>query len=216
MPLDTQQFGITRHWLSTALKQIPATPDVFVVSKQLSQARRMFLAGKNQLTAIRNWLVGAGVVEASKGQVKLSEIGQLMAAQDARAEMAWTWWLFHLHLCNNPDSFPYSGFFQIYDTEGRWLSTDDIVDCLAKDAEERQLNISKETVSTYFGGVAQTFHVGGFVNELGLVEERTIGEGRGSRKLRRQAGETGRPAGRLHRRFVPAPALSRTGDRRGP
>ena len=65
--------------------------------------------------------------------MKLSEIGQLMAAQDARAEMAWTWWLFHLHLCNNPDSFPYSGFFQIYDTEGRWLSMDDIVDCLAKE-----------------------------------------------------------------------------------
>jgi hypothetical protein len=186
MPLDTQQFGITRYWLSTALKQIPATPDVFVTSKQLSQARKMFLAGKNQLSAIRNWLVGAGVIEAGKGQVKLSEMGQLMAAQDARAEMAWTWWLFHLHLCVNPDAFPYSGFFVLYDTEGRWMSLDDIVDSLAKNADERQLGISKDTVSTYFSGVAQTFHADGFVNELGLLEERTLGDGRGSRKLRRR------------------------------
>ena len=186
MPLDTQKFPIKRHWLSTALKQIPATPDVFVASKQLSQARKMFLAGSVQLTAIRNWLLSAGVIESGRGQVKLSELGQLMAAQDARAEMAWTWWLFHLHLCDNPDSFPYLGFFQLFDTEGRWLSMDDIVDHLAKDAEERQLNIAKETVSTYFSGVAQTFQIGGFVNELGLLEERTIGEGRGSRKLRRR------------------------------
>ena len=121
MPLDTQQFGISRYWLSTALKNIPSTPDVFVASKQLSQARKLFLAGKNQLSAIRNWLVGAGVIDAGRGEVKLSELGLLMAAQDSRAEMALTWWLFHLHLCVNPDSFPYSQFFLLYDAEGRWI-----------------------------------------------------------------------------------------------
>jgi hypothetical protein len=186
MALDTQQFGITRYWLSTALKNVPGTPDVFVTSKQLSHARKLFLAGKNQLSAIRNWLLGAGVIEAATRQVKLTEMGQLMAAQDGRAEMAWTWWLFHLHLCVNPDAFPYSGFFHTYDTEGRWISIDDITDCLAQNAEEKQLGISKETVATYFGGVAQTFQVGGFVNELGLLEERTVGDVRGSRKIRRR------------------------------
>ena len=188
MPLDTQQFGISRHWLSTAIRHIPATPDVFVLSKQLNQARKLFLAGKNQLSAIRNWLVAAGVIEAGRGSVKLTNLGQLIAAQDSRAETALTWWLFHLHLCVNPDAFPYSAFFLLYDSEGRWLSEDDIVDCLAKHADEKQLNISKETVGTYFGGVAQTFLNGGFVHEMGLVEQRTLGDGKSSRRVRRRLG----------------------------
>ncbi len=189
MPLDTQQFGISRYWLSTAIKNIPSTPDVFVPSKQLSQARKLFLAGKNQLSAIRNWLVTAGVVEAGRGQVKLTELGQLMASQDPKAETALTWWLFHLHLCTNPDAFPYSIFFLQYDSEGRWMSFDDVIDALAKHADDKQLNITKDTVSTYFGGVIQTFQAGGFVHEMGLIEQRTVGDGRGSRKVRRRLGK---------------------------
>lgn len=189
MPLDTQQFGISRYWLSTAVKHIPSTPDIFVPSKQLSQARKLFLAGKNQLAAIRNWLVAAGVVEAGRAQVKLTELGQLIASQDSKAETALTWWLFHLHLCTNPDAFPYSGFFLLYDSEGRWMALDDIVDTLAKHADERQLNITKDTVDTYFGGVVQAFQSGGFIHEMGLIEQRTIGDGRGSRKLRRRHGK---------------------------
>lgn len=189
MPLDTQQFGISRYWLSTAVKHIPSTPDIFVPSKQLSQARKLFLAGKNQLAAIRNWLVAAGVVEAGRAQVKLTELGQLIASQDPKAEMALTWWLFHLHLCTNPDAFPYSGFFLHYDSEGKWMALDDIVDTLAKHADEKQLNIAKDTVETYFGGVVQAFQAGGFVHEMGLIEQRTTGDGRGSRKLRRRLGK---------------------------
>lgn len=186
MALDTQQFGMTRYWLSTAVKQIPSTPDIFVLSKQLSQARKLFLAGKNQLSAIRNWLVGAEVIETGRGQIKLTELGQLIAAQDSRAEMAWTWWLFHLHLCANPESFPYSGFFELYDHDMRWKSVDDVVGELAKIADDKQLNISKDTVGTYFAGVAQSFQAGGFVHELGLIEERTSGDSRGSRRMRRR------------------------------
>src|SRR4051794_24660230 len=104
MPLDTQTFGISRYWLTTALRHIPAYPEVLVGTKQMSLARKLFLAGSKQLPAIKNWLSRAGVMETIGRQVKLTEIGQLMAAQDARAETAWTWWLFHLHLCVNPDA----------------------------------------------------------------------------------------------------------------
>lgn len=186
MSLDTQTFGITRYWLTTAIKHIPVSPDVFLKSKQLSHARKLFLAGANQLPAIRNWLMAGGIIEKDKTKVKLTELGQLMAAQDAGAETALTWWLFHLHLCINPDAFPYSAFFLLYDSEGRWLTEDDIVDCLAKHADEKQLNISKETVGTYFGGVAQTFLNGGFVHEMGLVEQRSLGDGKSSRRVRRR------------------------------
>lgn len=187
MPLDTQTFGITRHWLTTAIKHIPSAPEVFI-KKQLNHARKLFLAGANQLPAIRNWLMAGGIIEKDKLKVKLTELGQLMAAQDSRAETALTWWLFHLHLCINPDAFPYSGFFLLYDSEGRWLSESDIVDRLAEHADEKQLNIKKETVDTYFSGVAQTFHNGGFVHEMGLIEQRTLGDGKNSRRVRRRLG----------------------------
>jgi hypothetical protein len=184
MALDTQEFGIKRYWLSAALSHIPAVPDIFVASKQLSQARKLFLAGKNQLSAIKNWLATAGVIETAKGQVKLTELGQIMAAQDARAENAWTWWLFHLHLCLNPDAFPYSAFFLLYDAEGRWMSIDDVIACLHKHAEEKGPSLAKGTVDTYFRGVASTFQPGGFIHELSLIEERTLGEG--GKKVRRR------------------------------
>jgi hypothetical protein len=184
MSLDTQQFGMTRHWLSVALQNIQAYPDLFVASRQLSKARKLFLAGSKQLIAIKNWLTCAGIVEGTRGQVRLTELGQLMFAQEARAEAAWTWWLFHLHLCVSDDSFPYSAFFQL-DADGRWMSLDDVVSFLATIAEQQKLNITKETVNTYFGGVAQTFRPSGFVHNLGLVEERTVDEGRGRRRVRR-------------------------------
>ena len=186
MPLDTQTFGITRHWLSTAVGQIPSTPDVFLLSKQLSQARKLFLAGKNQLSAIKNWLTIAEVIQKNGKEVKLTELGKLMAAQDPGAETALTWWLFHLHLCVNPEAFPYSNFFLIYDSEGRWLSESDIVDCLFKHAEEKQMSIVKKTVETYFSGVVQTFHKGGFVHEMGLIEQRPLGDGKSGRRIRRR------------------------------
>src|SRR5262249_21217952 len=150
----------------------------------LSQARKLFLAGKNQLAAIRNWLAGAGIIEATKGQVKLSEVGQLMAAQDSRAETAWTWWLFHLHLCLNPEAFPYSAFFLLYDAEGRWMSLDDIIAYLHKYTEEKGNPLAQDTVDTYFRGVANTFQMGGYVHELGLIEERSFGES--GKKVRRR------------------------------
>jgi hypothetical protein len=186
MPLDTQTFPITRYWLSAALANIPAIPDIFVVRKQLSQARKLFLAGKNQLAAIRNWLAAGSVIETSKGEVRLSDIGQLMSAQDPRAEMALTWWLFHLHLCVSSDAFPYSSFFLLYDSDGRWMSLDDITDALEKLATEKQLRIKKGTVSTYFAGVAQAFQPGRFINELALVEERILDDGYGRKRIRRR------------------------------
>jgi hypothetical protein len=161
----------------------------------MSTARKSFLAGSNQLTAIKNWLKAGGITESKGSNTTLTDLGLLMAAQDTRAEMAWTWWLFHLHLCVNPDAFPYTGFFHTYDTEGRWLAQDEVANSLyqkVEDGEGRKVflneddRLSKDTVETYFSGVAQTFEVGGFVNELGLVEERTIGDGRSSRKVRRR------------------------------
>lgn len=188
MPLKNDSFGFTKHWLAATFKELPIQPDLFSTRK-MSVARKAFLAGSNQLTAIKNWLKAGGVTDSRSRETVLTDLGLLMAAQDPRAETALTWWLFHLHLCVNPDAFPYSGFFLLYDSEGRWLSETDIVDFLAKHADEKQLNISKETVDTYFSGVSQTFLNGGFVHEMGLIEHRTLGVGNKSRRIRRRLGK---------------------------
>jgi hypothetical protein len=185
MSLKNDTFGFTRYWLSTALKALPSQPEIFA-RRNLSAARKAFLAGDNQLKAIKNWLTCAGVIEADGRSITLTELGRLMAAQDGRAETAWTWWLFHLHLCVNPDAFPYADFFLLYDSEGRWMSLDDVVDCLTEFAEKEQIGVTKETVNTYFSGVVQTFHPGRFVHELALIEERTPEEGRGRKRFRRR------------------------------
>ena len=49
MALDTQTFGITRYWLSGALRLLVGEPDIFS-NARLRDARKAFLAGET------NWL----------------------------------------------------------------------------------------------------------------------------------------------------------------
>jgi len=183
MPLKTDSFGFTRYWMVAACKELPRQSELFA-AKNLSLARKTFLAGSNQLTAIKNWLKAGAVTESRGSNTTLTEFGQLVAAQDPRAESAWTWWLFHLHLCVNVESFPYSTFFLLYDSEGRWMSLDDIVTDLFNDSKLKGNQLSQDSVETYFRGVANTFQTGEFVHELGLIEERSFGD-RGKKVRRR-------------------------------
>jgi Protein of unknown function (DUF4007) len=185
MPLDTQSFGLTRHWLSTSLRTLTRSSDIFK-SVRLSQARKAFLAGKNQLAAVKNWLVGAGVVDAARGQMELSELGQLMAAKDERAERAWTWWLMHLHLSANCGAAPYSTFFTAYDVDGgKWIPFDDVIHRLTECMCEQGDVVEVATVKTYFAGVHQSFRPGWPLHDLALVEHRSIGGNRERPRIRR-------------------------------
>jgi hypothetical protein len=186
MPLKTDTFGITRHWLSVALQQVQEMPDVFA-KKRLSIARRTFLAGSNQLVAIKNWLVSAEVLEDCNGGIGLSALGQAMAARDAVARQAWTWWLFHLHLCANVDAYPYGTFFRGYDADGAsWLSVEEIVERLTQVLAEEGTSLEAASVTSYFQGVEQSYRPGGPLYDLQLIEYRTVDHGRRDR-LRRCA-----------------------------
>lgn len=187
MPLDTQTFGITRYWLSVALQMLPADGDIFT-SARLSDARKAFLAGRNQLAAIKNWLSNAQVVELERGRApaKLTDLGRLIAAKDERAKEAWTWWLFHLHLCANSESVPYSTFFSVYDSDGsNWMTFDDIVERLSKCVQEQGHGIEPATVRTYFQGIEQSLRPGGPLHDLLLVEYRAVADDHGKSRLRR-------------------------------
>lgn len=185
MPLDTQTFAISRHWLSVALSDVPRVPDIFA-SKQLSTGRKAFLAGSRQLPAIKNWLSRGEILGVSRGTAELTDVGRLMAAQDERAVRAWTWWLLHLHLCANADSFPYSAFFLITDSDGlSWRTSDEIVETLTKIAKEGGTEIEASTVDTYFQGVDNAFRPGKPLYDLGLIERREANGENGKRRLRR-------------------------------
>jgi hypothetical protein len=185
MSLDTQQFGLTRYWVSVALTQIPTYPDIFS-SAQLSAARKAFLAGKNQLVAVKNWLSNAQVIELARAGATLTQLGKLLVAQDRRAEQAWTWWLIHLNLCAIDDSFPYSAFFRQFDSDGTsWMTIEQVIDALTKVANETS-PIERASVKTYFSGIEQALRPGWPLHDLGFVERRTI-ESEGGERIRRRA-----------------------------
>lgn len=184
MSLDTQTFGISQHWLSVALKEIPANPDIFRSSK-LSVARKAFLAGSRQLPAIKNWLACGGIIAVSRGSAELTDLGKLMAAKDPSAKHAWTWWLFHLHLSANVDAFPYSTFFMLFDVDSRsWLKVEAVVSEIYKHLSEHDTGVTARTISTYFDGIESSFRLGQPFHELGLVERRIV-DGESGQRLRR-------------------------------
>lgn len=184
MSLDTQKFGITQYWLSTALSCIPNTPQIFA-KKNLSCARKNFLAGKNQLQAIKSWLTCAEIIQLNRSDADLTRIGKLMAAEDSRAERAWTWWLFHLHLCASDDSWPYSSFFRLFDSDGRkWMTVDEIVKDLTDHIQQNGQQVNETSISTYYAGIEQTFRPGWPIYALGLIERRNL-SGEAGQRLRR-------------------------------
>lgn len=185
MSLDTQTFGMSRYWLSAALTKLPSHPELFTTSS-LCAARKAFLAGKNQVAAIKNWLLAAEVISTTSKQTVLTDLGRLMAAKDSRAEAAWTWWLFHLHLGANTDSFPYCTFFKEYDPEiNSWSSFDEIIKKL-NESQNGDNTVSEKTVKTYFEGVERTFRPTWPIYGLGLIERRSAPEESKKELIRRR------------------------------
>ena len=187
MPLDTQTFGITRHWFTSALRILAQQPDIFA-RKQLRHARKTFLAGANQLKSIKNWLTHGGVIETVRGRgVVPTDLGRAIVAKDATAEKAWTWWLFHLHLSANDESRPYSTFFRFFDAESAsWMSDKIILERLLDRFGGDGNDSTAATVATYFQGVQQSFRPGWPLHDLKLLEHRLVDPGR-QRRFRRSA-----------------------------
>ena len=184
--LKNDKFGFKRYWLLVALKEIPRQPEIFA-NKNLNDARKAFLAGKNQLVAIKNWLeLGEIIAAVPPRKHQLTEIGQLMLERDPQGQEAWTWWLFHLHLCANTGACPYSTFFTAYELEdAHWLEFDEVVKKLHSRAVEAGEDVSDTTVGNYFEGVDRSFRPGSPFYGLGLVERRAIDGEPGKERIRR-------------------------------
>lgn len=187
MALDTQSFPLKTNWLVSAFSIIPATGDVFT-KHSLDVGRKAFLAGKNQLAAIKNWLTCGEVIDTSRGTAVLTDLGRLMSAQDPQANHPLTWWLLHLHLSASKNAFPYSTFFTTFDVDGNWVTLEEVVKRIFKIAEENGETLALGTVETYFSGIETAYRPGQMFYGLGLLERRDmIIDDASRRALRRKA-----------------------------
>jgi hypothetical protein len=173
MTLDTQSFALKKNWLSAAFAAVADTEGVFG-RDSLDAGRKAFLAGKNQLAAIRNWLACGEVIDVGRGVAALTNLGQLMSAQDPKARHAVTWWLLHLHLCANVGAFPYSTYFTQFDVDGNWITIDDVVKRLLRAEGEEGETRSEGTVETYFAGVESAFRPGEMLSAKRVLRRTSV------------------------------------------
>jgi hypothetical protein len=169
--LDTQSFPIKKFWIVAALKETRINPSIYSASDQLSAFRKTFLAGNNQRSAIRNWLMRSGLIEGAGKNIRLSNFGDCVLINDPFADKAFTWWLFHIHLCVN-DAFPYSALFTAFDVDENWMLISDVVDSIRAEGKALGVELADDTVGTYFAGVDASFRPGQMLYMLGLIERR--------------------------------------------
>jgi len=168
MPIDTQSFGLTRWWAQTGLELIQKNNDIFSSAK-LREARREFIAGKNQISAIKNWLLAAKVIKKNGAFFELSRIGQTIIKNDKNLKKSNTWWAIHLLICFGDDPFPYDTFFLSLDPDIKQFIT---LGTIKNYLLEHSGGKSPSSIDTYFSGVLKMFAEDGALQGLGLVESK--------------------------------------------
>jgi len=169
-PLDTQSFPIKKHWIEAALREVRSNPSIFSKSN-LSEFRKKFLAGANQNTAAKNWLLRSELIEGAGKNIKLSDLGECIFREDPHVNSALSWWLFHIHLCVNT-AFPYSSLFLSFDVDGNWMLINEVKESLLLEAKQLGLDLADKTINTYFSGVDASFRPGQMLYLLALIERR--------------------------------------------
>jgi len=180
MSLKTDSFPVKKHWLSAGLKAVPSNPKIFSKAA-LSDARKIFLAGDNQLTAVRAWMEGSDLIEKNGRDYKLTPVGITVVGKDPELNTAFSWWLVHIHLSVN-ENFPYSALFSSFDVDGNWMLISEVLEGLGEVAKKQGLELAAGSIDSYFAGVDASFRPGQMPYMLGLIERRKT-KADGSEKL---------------------------------
>lgn len=173
MPLDTQTFALSRWWASAGLLAVQKNSSVFA-GAQVRSARLELIAGKNQLTAIKNWLLAAQLIKREGNTHLLTRVGKCFLDNDPKFQKSSSWWAFHLLCCMGEDQYPYDALFKSLDTEIRALNG-------ISELKEKILALgtgqSSSTLDTYLEGVLNMFRRDGPLEGLGIVELTKHGRG---------------------------------------
>lgn len=179
MPLDTQTFAISRWWAHTGLSLIQSNGSIFS-SSSLRQARREFIAGRNQINAIKNWMLAAQLIQKNGNAFELTREGQTIVKNDKELKKSSTWWAFHLLVCFGEDTFPYDAFFSSMDSNLKhFISLTNIKEFLFEVGGDR----AESSIETYFEGVQKMFREDGVLQGLGLIETKKSSDGENYFKL---------------------------------
>jgi hypothetical protein len=166
MPLDTQTFALSRWWASAGLLAVQSNPALFS-STQVRTARLDLIAGKNQLTAIKNWLLAAQLIKREGSNYLLTRSGKCFFDNDSKFQKSSSWWAFHLLCCLGEDPYPYDALFRSLDTEIRGI-------CGITELKKKILLLgtgqSGPTLDTYLEGILNMFQRDGALEGLGILE----------------------------------------------
>ncbi len=169
--IDTQTFTLSKQRLTAALNVIPNRPDVFSASS-MREARITFICGKNVLSAIRGWLLAAGIIQNDGRTYYLTDYGKRLLANDPTMEKASSWWSLHLNICFSERCEPYRALFLLLGQGGEYVSYDDsLISRLAgMIVESLGEPIANASVKTNFDGVIKMFTGESPLSHLGLVD----------------------------------------------
>lgn len=168
MPIDTQTFALSKWWMRAGLELVQKNNAIFS-APNLREARREFIAGKNQLNAIKNWLLAAGIIKKNVTGFELSRFGSCIYKNDKDLLKSSTWWAFHLLVCFGEDPFPYSTLFQSLDSNIKQFYS---LTTIKKNIYQLSNGKADSSVDTYFEGVIKMFREDGSLQPLGLLEAR--------------------------------------------
>ena len=173
MPIDTQTFALSRWWANAGLISVKKNPSIFS-NAQLRSARVELIAGKNQLTAIKNWLLAAQLIKKEANVHQVSRFGKSFLDNDPKFMSSRSWWAFHLMCCMGEDPYPYDALFKSLDADIRSFIG---ISELKKKILDLGPGISSSSLDTYLDGVLNMFRRDGSVEGLGIIEVTKHGRG---------------------------------------
>lgn len=173
MPIDTQTFAISKWWAYAGLGAILKNPSIFS-GPQVRNARVELIAGKNQLVAIKNWLLSAQLIKKEGSSHQLTRIGKCLLDNDPKFQKSATWWAFHLLCCLGDDAYPYDALFKSLDSEIRaFVGSAELREKIVEDSQ----GLSSSTLDTYLEGVLNMFRRDGPLEGLAIMELTKNGRG---------------------------------------
>ena len=139
-----ETFILREGWLAKGLRAVSDDPKVF---SEYSGADALGV-GTNMAKAIRYWLRAGGITVESKGEVRLSCIGELIGRHDPYFEDTFTLWLVHANLaCNAELATSWFIFFNRIGNEE--YTKDELCDAMLREIKtySMQQTITESSVS---------------------------------------------------------------------
>ncbi len=176
-----ETFPMRYGWLQKAYRAVsdaPSAKDAVHVFRDPESIAR-FGVGRNMVSAIRHWAIGAGILEETKEGLEVTWLGAMLFGEngtDPYLEEDASLWLLHWHLVARPRLT--SAYWLFNEFRGGSFIRQDIVAPLLKLALERGWNrVASTTVDrdlqcllrTYIGGRGSSEAGESILSELGLI-----------------------------------------------